>query len=194
MPVATCSNFETLESPGQSVTMSGRPSQFMSATRTWTGPFPTAKEDAPNARSLLTPPPPPLPPQAGTPQADSRAIRPGPAPAGQLVCDRPAPRRRGLVHRGSRAGRNEADLRLVAERAADCAVLVVSLLQLADPAVRKQLVEGGEAAVQASTDPMIALARKLDPMRRELIKWTQDNVQSVEERGGEQIGKARFAA
>jgi Peptidase S46 len=70
----------------------------------------------------------------------------------------------------------------------------VSGTKLADPAVRKQLVEGGQAAVEASTDPMIALAGRLDPMRRELIKWTQDNVQSVEERGGEQIGKARFAA
>jgi hypothetical protein len=30
-------------------------------------------------------------------------------------------------------------------------------------------------------------------MRRELIKWEQDNLQSVEERGGEEIGKARFA-
>ncbi|HXP83512.1 MAG TPA: S46 family peptidase [Bryobacteraceae bacterium] len=66
--------------------------------------------------------------------------------------------------------------------------------KLADPAVRKQLVEGGEAAVAASTDSMIVLARKLDPMRRELIKWLEDNVQSVEQRAGEQLGKARFAA
>jgi hypothetical protein len=36
-------------------------------------------------------------------------------------------------------------------------------------------------------------ARKLDPMRRELIKWTQDNVTSVEQRGGEELGRARFA-
>ena len=54
-------------------------------------------------------------------------------------------------------------------------------------------MEGGEAAVDASTDPMIVLARKLDPMRREFIKWDQDNVRSVEERAGEQLGKARFA-
>jgi hypothetical protein len=60
--------------------------------------------------------------------------------------------------------------------------------------LRKQLVEGGEAAVAASTDPMIVLARKLDPMRRELTKWLEDNVESVEQRAGEQLGKARFAA
>jgi hypothetical protein len=66
--------------------------------------------------------------------------------------------------------------------------------KLSDPEVRKKLVEGGEAAVAASSDPMIATARKLDPMRRELIKWMEDNVQSMEQRAGEQIGKARFAA
>ena len=65
--------------------------------------------------------------------------------------------------------------------------------KLADPAVRRQLVEGGEAAVAASTDPMIVLARKLDPLRREMIKWQEDNVQSVEQRAGEKLGKARFA-
>ncbi len=36
-------------------------------------------------------------------------------------------------------------------------------------------------------------ARKIDPLRREIIKWTQDNVESVEQRAGEQIGRARFA-
>jgi hypothetical protein len=66
--------------------------------------------------------------------------------------------------------------------------------KIADTAVRRQLVEGGEAAVAASTDPMIVLARKLDPMRRELIKWSEDNVQSVVTRAGEALGKARFAA
>ncbi len=65
--------------------------------------------------------------------------------------------------------------------------------KLADPAVRKKLIEGGEAAVAASDDSMIVLERRLDPLRREMIKWEQDNVQSVEERAGEQLGKARFA-
>jgi hypothetical protein len=65
---------------------------------------------------------------------------------------------------------------------------------MADAAYRKQLIEGGEAEVAASTDTMVVLARKLDPIRRELIKWTEDNVDSVVQRAGEQLGKARFAA
>jgi len=71
---------------------------------------------------------------------------------------------------------------------------LVNGTKLADPAVRHKLVDGGQAAVDASTDPMIVAARKMDPLRRELIKWTEDNVQSVVERAGEQLGKARFAA
>jgi hypothetical protein len=65
---------------------------------------------------------------------------------------------------------------------------------MVDPAFRKSLVEGGEAAVAASNDPLIVLERNLDPLRREMIKWEQDNVESVEERAGEKLGKARFAA
>jgi hypothetical protein len=64
---------------------------------------------------------------------------------------------------------------------------------LDDPVARKKLIDGGEAAVDASADPMIVLARKLDPLRREFIKWTEQNVTSVEQKAGEQLGKARFA-
>jgi hypothetical protein len=76
----------------------------------------------------------------------------------------------------------------------EVATELVNGTKLTDPEVRKRLIEGGEGAVGASTDPMIVLARKLDPVRRELIKWLEDNVQSVEQRAGEQLGKARFAA
>jgi hypothetical protein len=94
------------------------------------------------------------------------------------------------------AGASDPFVKLVlgAKTPAQVAAELVNGTKLADPAVRKQLVEGGETAVAASTDPMIVLARKLDPMRREFIKWTEDNVQSVEQRAGEQLGKARFAA
>lgn len=70
---------------------------------------------------------------------------------------------------------------------------LVNGTKLADPAARKMLVEAGEPALRASTDPMIVLARELDPMRRELIRWTQDNIESIGQRAGEQLGAARFA-
>ena len=65
--------------------------------------------------------------------------------------------------------------------------------KLGDPKLRKALLEGGESAVAASTDPLIVLARKIEPFARERIRWVEDNVQSVETPAGEKIGKARFA-
>ncbi|HEY1467640.1 MAG TPA: S46 family peptidase [Candidatus Acidoferrum sp.] len=65
--------------------------------------------------------------------------------------------------------------------------------ELADPAVRKALVDGGQAAIDASTDSLIEMARKIDPIRREQITWFEKNVQSEQQRAGEKLGKARFA-
>jgi hypothetical protein len=66
--------------------------------------------------------------------------------------------------------------------------------KLADTKFRQSLVQGGEKAVQRSDDPLIVLARKLDPMMRAEEKWDRDNIQSVLTRAGEKIAKARFAA
>jgi len=92
-------------------------------------------------------------------------------------------------------GADDAFLKAVLEGRSpkDAATYLVSGSKLADPVVRKSLVEGGQAAVEASTDPMVAMARRVDPIRREQIKWFEDNVQSVDERAGEMMGKARFA-
>ncbi len=66
--------------------------------------------------------------------------------------------------------------------------------KMADPAFRNALVEGGEAAVAASDDPLIVLQRRLDPIRRESIKWNEVNVETALKKAGEVLGKARFAA
>lgn len=92
-------------------------------------------------------------------------------------------------------GANDPFLKIVLDgkSPAEAAKFYVGGTHLNEPEVRKKLVEGGEPAVAASTDPLIVLARKLDPMRREQIKWWQDNVESVANRAGEELGHARFA-
>ena len=66
--------------------------------------------------------------------------------------------------------------------------------RLQDPAERKKLVEGGEKALATSDDTLIVLARKLDPMIREMRKWAEDEIESVARPAEEKIGQARFAA
>jgi hypothetical protein len=69
---------------------------------------------------------------------------------------------------------------------------VIGGTKLDDVAVRKQLYEGGKAAVDASTDPMIVLMRNVDPVARGVRKRYDDEVDAVERRDGATIAKARF--
>jgi hypothetical protein len=64
---------------------------------------------------------------------------------------------------------------------------------LADPAARRALVEGGAAAIAASADPLVALARRVEPLVRELRARQETTVQNVEARAGQKIAEARFA-
>jgi len=65
--------------------------------------------------------------------------------------------------------------------------------QLKDVAARKALLEGGADAIAKSTDPMIVLARSVEPIIRELRAWNEEKITSVEASAGEKIAKARFA-
>ncbi len=59
-------------------------------------------------------------------------------------------------------------------------------------AERKKLVDGGKAAVVASTDPLIALARDVYPMRRPLAKRFEVEVETPTLHAGDELEKIRF--
>lgn len=65
--------------------------------------------------------------------------------------------------------------------------------KLADVGARKALIEGGPEAIGKSDDPMIALARKVEPIIRELRAWREQKIASVEASAGQRIAEARFA-
>ena len=66
--------------------------------------------------------------------------------------------------------------------------------KLGDPAVRKALWDGGEAAVRASNDPMIQYVLRIDPEARKLRTEWNNRVIGPIAGASEKIAKARFAA
>jgi hypothetical protein len=74
------------------------------------------------------------------------------------------------------------------ERARD----LVQGTQLSEVAFRRKLYDGGQAAIDASTDPMIQLARNLDGEARRLRK-VMDTQDEIKHQAHAQIAAARFA-
>jgi hypothetical protein len=69
---------------------------------------------------------------------------------------------------------------------------LVDSTKLADPAFRMSLIDGGEAAVAASNDPMIVAARRVDPIVRASYHHIHDTIASAIAPAEEKLGKARF--
>ncbi|MCI0672275.1 MAG: S46 family peptidase [Myxococcaceae bacterium] len=65
--------------------------------------------------------------------------------------------------------------------------------RLADPKARAALLEGGKAAVEASKDPMVVLAREVDAEARALRQRAETEVDAVVSKASEAIARARFA-
>ncbi len=74
------------------------------------------------------------------------------------------------------------------------ATRVVAESKLDDSAVRMQLWQGGKAAVDQSRDPMIELARSLDPDSRALRRQFDDAVEAPIAASSARIAGARFKA
>jgi hypothetical protein len=88
----------------------------------------------------------------------------------------------------------ETKLLLGRESPQQLADRLVQGTKLADPAVRKALYDGGLAAIQASQDPMIQYALKIDGAARERRTAWETRVSGPTDRAAERIAKARFAA
>jgi hypothetical protein len=90
---------------------------------------------------------------------------------------------------------NETVRALLAKDSPDTlAARMISGSTLADPAVRMRLWNGGPEAVAASHDPMIELARLVDPKARAVRKRYEDEVEAPVDAASEQIAQARFRA
>ena len=70
---------------------------------------------------------------------------------------------------------------------------LVSFTHLGDPKVRMALWRGGPAAIDASTDPVIALARRVEPFARQLHQEWDNQVVAPERQASETLARARFA-
>ena len=95
----------------------------------------------------------------------------------------------------SELGPNDPFVRLaLAGRTPEAAAAaLVRGTRLADPAFRASLLQGGAPAVAASTDPMIALARDIDPLNR-AVTARANALNAIIASNSEKIGQALFAA
>ena len=76
---------------------------------------------------------------------------------------------------------------------AEAAKYYIENTHLDNPALRKQLWEGGEKAIEASTDPLIVMMREIEPEAYGLRKRFDDQVEAPENSAGAKLAKILFA-
>ena len=93
-------------------------------------------------------------------------------------------------------GPDDPDTKLILGRESPegLAARLVAGTRLGDPAYRRSLWQGGRAAIDASTDPMIVLARKLDVRDRQIIALVDEQYTGPITSARSKIADARFAA
>jgi hypothetical protein len=85
--------------------------------------------------------------------------------------------------------------RLMSRESPDAlATRLIAETEMNDADFRRRLWEGGKTAVDASHDPMIALARTIDGEARAIRKRYEDEVEAPIARAAEKIAAARFKA
>src|SRR5262249_5868483 len=75
----------------------------------------------------------------------------------------------------------------------DRAAELIKGTKLSDVAERKKLAQGGKAAIDASTDPLIRLAKSIDPRARELRTQFEQQFDEPQRQADAKIAAARFA-
>jgi hypothetical protein len=93
-------------------------------------------------------------------------------------------------------GADDPDTKLILgkESPEGLAQRLVANTRLADPAYRKALWNGGKAAIDASKDPMILYAKRLDPRYRQLQDALDERYQGPVTAAQAKLADARFAA
>lgn len=76
----------------------------------------------------------------------------------------------------------------------DRAAALIDNSQLMDVGMRQQLRQGGKQAIDASSDPLIQLARLVDPKSRAIRKTYEEKVVEPQEQAYAKLAEAKFAA
>jgi hypothetical protein len=100
-----------------------------------------------------------------------------------------------LTHLREQLGLDDAAVKALLGRRSpeEVAASAIGGTRLDDAAVRAELMKGGAAAIEAATDPLIALAKAVDPFARAARRQLEEGVDSVIDRNQELVAQARFA-